>query len=142
MKKALAALALIICMASSKSQNGYEIKINMKGIKDTVCYLMRYKWDSQYMVDTAKVKHGVFTFTGKNPIEKGLYAVLRQSKTSIYFDLPVMDVQKFSVVTDTSDMYAKMKVTGSQVNEDFRQFVIFMSDHYKKAYEYEKEVKA
>jgi len=142
MKRIFTCILALSAYLGLQAQNGYEIKVNIKGIKDTVCYLMRYKWDSQYIADTAQVKNGSMVFKGKEPIEKGLYAVLRQSKSFIYFDMPVTDVQKFSIATDTTDMYNKMKVTGSQVNEDFRQFVIFMSGHYKESYDFEKAVKA
>jgi thiol-disulfide isomerase/thioredoxin len=142
MKRFITGILLFSAMLGAKAQNAYEIKVNIKGIKDSVCYLLKYKWDSQYITDTAKVKNGSFVFKGKNPLEKGLYAVLRQSKSYIYFDMPIAEVQKFSIVTDTLELYNKMKITGSPLNEDFRQFVIFMSSHYKSAYEFEKEVKA
>ena len=141
MKKFIASILLFSAVFGAKAQNAYEIKVNIKGIKDSVCYLLRYKWDSQYIADTAKVKNGSFTFKGKKPLEKGLYAVLRQSKSYIYFDMPITDAQKFSVVADTVDLYSKMKITGSQLNEDFREFVVFMSSHYKAAVDFEKAVK-
>src|ERR1035437_7146577 len=139
MKRFITGILLFSAMLGAKAQNAYEIKVNIKGIKDSVCYLLKYKWDSQYITDTAKVKNGSFVFKGKNPLEKGLYAVLRQSKTYIYFDMPIAEVQKFSIVTDTLDLYSKMKITGSPLNEDFRQFVVFMSSHYKSAFEFEKD---
>jgi hypothetical protein len=142
MKRIITGILLFAATFGLKAQNGYEIKVSIKGIKDTVCYLLRYKWDSQYIVDTAKVKNGSFVFKGNVPIEKGIYAVLRQNKGFIYFDMPVTDVQKFSIATDTLELYNKMKITGSQVNEDFRQFVIFMSSNFKDSYEYEKKIKA
>jgi len=141
MKRFITGIIVFSFALGANAQNAYEIKVNMKGIKDSVCYLLKYKWDSQYITDTAKVKNGSFVFKGKNPLEKGLYAVLRQSKTYIYFDMPIAEVQKFSIVTDTLDLYSKMKITGSPLNEDFRQFVVFMSSHYKSAFEFEKEVK-
>src|ERR1700758_5212096 len=143
MKKIISAIILLATVATSKAQTkeqGYEIKITIKDIKDSVCYLTRYKWDGQYYVDTAKVKKGTFTFKGKQPLEKGLYSVLRANKSYIYFDLPVVE-QKFSIVTDTADIYKNMKIPGPAVNEDFRKFVIFMSSHYKEAYDYEQDIK-
>lgn len=142
MKRIFTLLVLVASMGSLKSQNAYEIKISIKGIKDSVCYLMRYKWDSQYMADTAKAKNGNMVFKGKKPLEKGLYAILRQNKSFIYFDMPVAENQKFSIIADTVDLYSKMKITGSQLNEDFRAFVVFMSGHYKEASDFEKKVKA
>lgn len=144
MKRFLACIILLtgVLGAKAQTQPGYEIKVNIKGIKDSVVYLLRYKWDGQYLVDTAKVKKGSFVFKGKKPLAKGLYAVLRQSKSYIYFDMPIAESQKFSIETDTVELYNKMKITGSQLNEDFRQFVLFMSSHYKSAMDYEKDVKA
>ncbi len=142
MKRFIACVMMFSAVLGAKAQNAYEIKVNIKGIKDSVCYLLKYKWDTQWIVDTAKVKKGSFAFKGNKPLEKGLYAVLRQSKTYIYFDMPVADVQKFSIETDTVDLYSKMKITTSPLNEDFRQFVVFMSSHYKSTYEFEKDVKA
>jgi thiol-disulfide isomerase/thioredoxin len=142
MKKIISALIIMTSLASIKMQaQGYEIKVTIKNIKDSACYLMRYKWDSQYIVDTAVVKKGSFVFKGKEPLEKGLYAILRSNKSFIYFDFPVTEQQKISITTDTSDIYKKMDVTGSVVNEDFKKFVLFMSSHYKDAYDYEIEVK-
>lgn len=139
MKKIISALLLITSFNFLNAQ-GYEIKVNIKGIKDSACYLLRYKWDSQYIIDTAVVKKGMFTFKGKQPLEKGLYAVLRSNKSFIYFDMPITDVQKFSIVTDTAEIYKKMEITGSPLNEDFKKFVLFMSTHYKEAYDFEKDV--
>ncbi|MBS1648008.1 MAG: DUF4369 domain-containing protein [Bacteroidetes bacterium] len=140
MKKTISTLFLISTFAFSQAQ-GYEIKVNIKGIKDSVCYLLRYKWDTPYIIDTAKVKKGTMVFTGKTPLEKGLYAILRQNKGFIYFDLPITENQKFAISTDTSDMYKKMVVTGSPTNEDFKEFVTVMSSRYKEAYDYEKNIK-
>jgi thiol-disulfide isomerase/thioredoxin len=142
MKKIIATLTLIATLTSANVKaQGYEIKVNIKGIKDSACYLLRYKWDSQYIVDTAVVKKGAFTFKGKQPLEKGLYAVLRNNKSFIYFDFPVTDVQKFSITTDTAEIYKKMEITGSPANEEFKNFVLFMSTHYKEAYDFEQGVK-
>jgi thiol-disulfide isomerase/thioredoxin len=142
MKRFLTGIIMLAVFAGAKAQGGYEIKISIKGIKDSVCYLLKYKWDTQYIADTAKVKNGTFTFKGKTPLDKGLYAVLRQTKGYIYFDMPIAESQKFSIATDTVELYNKMKITGSQLNEDFRQFVLFMSSHYKSAFDFEKDVKA
>ena len=44
---------------SGLSQNGYDIKVNFKGCKDSMVYLVKYTWDQQYLVDTCKkIKNG------------------------------------------------------------------------------------
>ena len=142
MKKIISAFIVLVGIAGGQMQaQGYEVKVTIKGIKDSACYLMRYKWDSQYIVDTAVVKKGSFVFKGKEPLEKGLYAILRSNKSFIYFDFPITEQQKISITTDTVDIYKKMEITGSAVNEDFKKFVLFMSSHYKEAYDYEADVK-
>jgi len=140
MKKIISALLLISSFGLVKAQ-GYEIKVTIKGSKDSACYLTIYRWDGQYYVDTAVVKKGVMVFKGNKPLEKGLYSIVSVKKNSLLFDLPITE-QKLSIVTDTADIYKNMKIVGPTVNEDFRQFVIFMSTHYKEAYDFEKDVKA
>ncbi|HXD93557.1 MAG TPA: thioredoxin-like domain-containing protein [Bacteroidia bacterium] len=143
MKKIISALILIAVITNAKAQTspGYEIKVNIKGIKDTVCYLIEYRWEGKYYVDTAVVKKGAFTFKGKKTLEKGLYSLLRANQNQLLFDFPITEQQKFSIVTDTVDMYKNMKITGPSINEDFRQFVVVMSTNYKEAYDFEHDVK-
>src|SRR6185437_6447228 len=123
MKKIISVLILLAAVTGVKAQTApsYEIKVNIKGIKDSVCYLTEWRWEGQYFVDTAIVKKGIFTFKGKKPLEKGLYSILKANKSQIYFDFPVTDQQKISITTDTVDMYKNMKIVGPTVNEDFRQ---------------------
>ncbi len=143
MKRILTSLLLLAAFCGlNAQQKGYEIKINVKGVKDTVLYLMKYKWDTQYLADTAKAKNGTAVFKGKTPLEKGVYAVLRQNKSLIYFDLLITEDQNISIATDTVELYNKMKIVGPAVNEDFRQFVLFMSGKYKDMQDFEKGVKA
>jgi thiol-disulfide isomerase/thioredoxin len=145
MKKIVSAIILIATVATlqaqTKPQQGHEVKVTIKGIKDSVCYLTIYRWEGQYYADTAVVKKGgTMVFKGNKPLEKGLYSIVGGKKNALYFDLPVTE-QKFSIVTDTADIYKNMKITGPTVNEDFRKFVIFMSTHYKEAYDFEQETK-
>ena len=143
MKKMISTLILLSTLTRINAQNsqpGYEVKITIKGLKDSACYLTRYKWEGNYYFDTAVVKKGVFTFKGKQPLEKGLYSVVGAKANTLYFDLLLTD-QKLSIVTDTADIYKNMKITGPSVNEDFRKFVIEMSTNYKEAYDYEQAIK-
>jgi len=145
MKKIVLAIILIATVATTKAQQakeqGYEIKLTIKGLKDSACYLTRYKWEGQYYVDTDVVKKGgVMVFKGKQPLEKGLYSIVGAKRNALYFDLPITE-QKLTITTDTADIYKNMKITGATVNEDFRKFVIFMSTHYKEAYDFEQETK-
>ena len=113
MKKIVSAIILIATVATlqaqTKPQQGHEVKVTIKGIKDSVCYLTIYRWEGQYYADTAVVKKGgTMVFKGNKPLEKGLYSIVGGKKNALYFDLPVTE-QKFSIVTDTADIYKNMK---------------------------------
>lgn len=122
---------------------GYEIKISIKGLKDTVCYLTKYQWEKQYLVDTGRVKNGTVTFKGKQKLERGIYSVVRQNKSIMFFDMLIDEPQRFSISTDTVDVYKNMKITGGgQLYNDFVDFVVTMSSMHKESWDFEQAVKA
>ena len=83
MKKLLLSLSLIfVFTATTKAQSGYDIKINFKGCKDTMAFLVKYTFDQQYIADTCKkIKNGLILFKGKKDLIK-VYEVLEQEKVS------------------------------------------------------------
>jgi hypothetical protein len=135
------AFALVFACSSLLAQDKYEIKIHIKGLKDTVCYLFKYKWETHSIVDTARVSNGRLVFKGKQPLEKGIYFLVNQKLSMIGLDFLVDSNQKFTLSTDTSALYDHLKITGSELNSDFRDFVLYMSKHNKELFEYEKELK-
>ena len=65
MKKILSLTVLVLFTNLSRAQ-GYDIKINFKGAKDTVVYLWHYSFDKFTPIDTcSKVKNGNISFKGK-----------------------------------------------------------------------------
>jgi hypothetical protein len=77
---------ILLSGLSAFSQGGYEIKINLKGAKDTMVFLAKYQFDKQYIVDTCKnVKGGNIVFKGKRDLDKGVYFLVGQEKVR-YFD--------------------------------------------------------
>jgi thiol-disulfide isomerase/thioredoxin len=125
-------LSLILTLSlSSFSQGGYEIKINFKGLKDTVAYLARYTFDKQYMIDTCKkVSKGNVVFKGKKDLNKGVYFLVSQDKVR-YFDFFINETQKFSINTDISDIVNTLKSTGSKENEAFFSYIKFITNKNK-----------
>lgn len=105
---------------------GYSIKIRVKGIKDTVCYLANYFGDKQYLKDTARVdSKGNFTFEGKNPLEGGIYMAVLPGKR--YFEIIISGTEKsFSMETDTADYAKYMKVKDSEENTYFYDYLKFL----------------
>src|SRR5690606_715657 len=113
------------------SAQGHDIKITMKGLKDTAVYLVKYRWDQQYVVDTCKnIKNGVVTFKGKNNLDKGMYILVSQA-TAVYFEFFVNDSQKFTITGDVSDPTGNLSVTGSKENEHFFSYLKFVASKNK-----------
>ena len=112
---------------SGLSQNGYDIKVNFKGCKDSMVYLVKYTWDQQYLVDTCKkIKNGQIQFKGKKDLDKGVYVLVSQSN-SIYFDFFINENQKFSISTDISDVVNSLKVSGNKENEEFFKYIKYIN---------------
>jgi thiol-disulfide isomerase/thioredoxin len=128
MKKIILFLFSCIFLASiSKAQSGYDIKINFKGCKDTMVYLVKYTFDQQYISDTCKnVKNGVIQFKGKEDLDKGVYTLVSEAK-SIYFDFFINENQKFTITTDMSDIVSNLKVTGNRENELFFSYIKYIT---------------
>jgi thiol-disulfide isomerase/thioredoxin len=106
---------------------GYDIRINFKGNKDTVMYLVKYVWDQKYIADTSKrIKDGQVIFKGKQPLDKGVYVLVSQGK-SIYFDIFINENQKFTMNCDNSDIVNSIKITGNKENETFFNYIKFIT---------------
>ena len=128
MKKFLFLLTVLMLGLSFEAQNSYEIKINFKGAKDTMMYLVKYTWDQQYIVDTSKkVKNGLVEFKGKRPLDKGVYTLVSEGK-SIYFDFFINESQKFSISTDAADIVNTLKAPGNKENELFFSYIKFITN--------------
>ena len=112
------------------ASTGHEIKIRITGLHDTAIYFGNHFGDKQYVSDTIKVDHnGNAVIKGKADLEGGIYLIVLPSKT--YFEI-IVDEQKFSIETDTSDFYGKMKITGSPDNVIFRDYQVMMANATKK----------
>lgn len=118
-------LLVFLLTASSSSMaasGGYEIKVRLNGLRDTICYLGNHFGEKQYVKDTVRVDHdGWAVFKGNEPLPGGIYLVVLPSHT--YFEI-VVNEQKFTIETDTVDFVESMKITGSLENKLF-------NDHQK-----------
>lgn len=124
--KKITFLFCVLISALSYSQ-GYDIKVTIKGSKDTMVYLAKYNFDKQYIVDTCKkVKGGNISFKGKNNLDKGVYFVVSQEKVR-YFDFFVNESSKLTITTEISDMVNSLKAPGSKENEDFFGYIKFIT---------------
>ncbi len=109
-----------------QAKDGYNIKVKVKGVKDTVCYLANYYGSKQYLKDTANVDDkGNFVFQGQEQLPGGIYIVVLPDKK--YFEFIVNKEQKISLETDINDLVKNMKIKGSPENKLFYDYLNFIN---------------
>lgn len=119
--------ALVLFSPAIIAQSGYDIKINFKGCKDTVVYLVKYTFGTPSIADTCKkVKNGQIQFKGKKDLDKGMYVLVSEGK-STYFDFFINETQKFGMSSDISDMLGSLKSIGNKENEQFFTYVKYIN---------------
>jgi thiol-disulfide isomerase/thioredoxin len=124
----LVAFIALLTGTSALAQSGYEIKFSIKDLPDDTLYLVRYLFDKQYISDTCKnVKGGVGVFKGKTDLDKGIYTLVSERK-SIYFDFFVNETQRFSISSDMKDIVNSLKATGSKENEEFFNYIKYITN--------------
>ncbi|HSD05606.1 thioredoxin-like domain-containing protein [Flavobacterium sp.] len=143
MKKNLQCFVLFFCFVFAQAQTGHEIKINLKNCKDTVAYLAFYQFDKLYIADTCKkVINGNIVFKGKKKLDKGVYFVYNQEKGN-YFDFIVDDQsQKQQISSDKANLLENLKAMNSKQNENFFNYIRFVSSKNKEFDGFKKKVKA
>ncbi|HEX5002271.1 MAG TPA: redoxin domain-containing protein, partial [Bacteroidia bacterium] len=117
--------ALLLSAGSLFAQNGYEIKVKVKGVADSLCYLANYFGEKQYIKDSCNAdKEGNFLFKGSEALPGGIYLVVVPGRR--YFEIIVDRQQKFSIETDNADLVGALKVKGSSDNEAFYEYLKFI----------------
>lgn len=110
---------------------GYHLKFQIKGIQDTVCYLANYFGDKTYLTDTALVdEKGKFVFEGDSVLPGGIYIIAGQANNK-YFECIVDKEQQFSILTDLRDVSANAKISNSEDNTLFFEYIVQNINHYK-----------
>jgi thiol-disulfide isomerase/thioredoxin len=145
MSKYITSLAIAflgIFSAPAFAAESHSIKIRIQGLKDSTCYLANYYGDMQYIQDTAKGdKNGLLVFERKKKLEPGMYLLVMGKKK--LFDLMIMENdQHFSMQTDTSDYSGHMKITGSEENKLFFEYLNWLSAKQKEAEKFHSRYKA
>lgn len=142
MKRFTLTLLLFLPLVSfSGNDQGFSIKVRIKGLKDTVCYFGNYYADKQYVKDTSHVdENGNMLFSGKEKLPGGIYIVVLPSKK--YFELIIDKEQHFSMETDTTGLVSKMKVKGSEDNILFYKYMNYIEERSIGVNELKKKMEA
>jgi thiol-disulfide isomerase/thioredoxin len=120
MKRGLIGIVLILSVLGVSAQNkpGYNINIEIEGLRDSSIYLAYHFGNKQYLKDTIALdSRGRGVFTGKEALPQGIYLVVLPGKK--YFEILVSDNQKFSASCLFSDYFATLKFSGSAENSAF-----------------------
>lgn len=133
-----------LCATSSFSKDsseGYEIKFDIKHLDDSVVYLARYYGDNKYIRDTIETNgKEKFTITGEKELECGIYLIVREKRNS-YFEF-IVNNQKFTVISDTSDFINKTTFVNSPENNQLYDYFKFAGKLGKKANKLQQEIKS
>ncbi|MEZ0487700.1 thioredoxin-like domain-containing protein [Fibrella aquatica] len=124
----LIALCVVISSLSVSAQvpekSGYRIEGRIKGLRDTTITLAHYFGYNQYIPkDTAHIDStGRFVFEGTKTLPGGLYIAIPPLKKQRFIELVLPEsvgTSFFSFDTDTVNITANMRVTGSPDTEAY-----------------------
>jgi len=112
---------LIPLMLFSQLKTGYEIKINISGLKDSSIYLAYHLGDKQYIQDTIILDaKGNGVFKGAQSLPQGIYLVVLPGRT--YFEILMSTDQIFNISCLYSDYNNTLKFEGSEENSAFLEY--------------------
>jgi len=138
-KKTLLFIALALGISISafadgeKSIKGYNLQFKITGIPDKTCKLAYYFADKQYLKDTVIAQNGVFTFRGDETLPGGIYIIILPNNQ--YFEAMIDKDQDFRMETDTAAYVGNMKVTGSEDNKLFYDYLKYINPKQKESKE-------
>ncbi|WP_276503908.1 TlpA family protein disulfide reductase [Terrimonas pollutisoli] len=124
--KKLSMIPLLLLSSLAFAQNGYEIKVTLKPVKNQYIYLGHYSGKQYPVVDSVKLNEkseGVFK--GPKELGGGIYLVVYPNKDR-FLEILIDKKQQFSLIADTTDSRAK-KFVNSPDNELFNEYQKYMA---------------
>jgi peroxiredoxin len=99
-------------------KNGYEIPVNISGLRDSTIFLAYHMGDKQYIKDTVTLdSKGSGVFSGEETLPQGIYMIVLPGKK--YFEVLMSTDQNFSVNCSYIDYFNTLKFSGSDENSAF-----------------------
>jgi thiol-disulfide isomerase/thioredoxin len=114
-------LILIVIPLFSQVKEGYNISLNISGLRDSTLYLAYHFGNKQYIKDTIRLDdkgHGVFH--GKDELPQGIYMVVLPGRK--YFEILMDKDQQYSLSCNYSDYFNTLKFSGSDENTRFVEY--------------------
>ncbi len=111
----------------------YKIKVTIDNYSNDTLMLGYHYGEKQYLRDTAIRKNGEFIFQGKDELEPGMYLVVTRPDNDYFQMLVESGKQNFSIRTSADDLSGKLKYKDSKLNEEFIEYVDFVSSRRSEA---------
>nr|MBS0038047.1 DUF5106 domain-containing protein [Saprospiraceae bacterium] len=124
---------LLLCCVNVAfgQEEGYHIEIQLDGYENDTLFLAYYHGDKQYMQDTTYRKGGRFIFSGEDPLDPGMYIVVRNSERTFFQLLIDYDEMHFSLQADNDEVAKTVRLRGAPQNEAFYEYMGFLQDQRK-----------
>ncbi len=127
----LSGISTITFADGEKETKGYNLQFKISGIPDKTCKLAYYFADKQYLKDTVIAQNGAFVFKGDETLPGGIYIIILPNNQ--FFELMIDKDQDFRMETDTVAYVGNMKVTGSEDNKLFYDYLKFINPKQKES---------
>jgi len=125
MKRILLFFFILLCVSSSRAQEGYSINITLKPYKNTYVYLGYYYGTKKALADSTLLDiNSKGVFKGKQALPGGIYFIVSPQK-AILFEVLIDKQQRFSIVADTANLHSGVVFTGTADNTLFQKYTNF-----------------
>jgi peroxiredoxin len=119
-------IVLLFSFSAFSQKDAFKIKMTVKGLQDSSCYLINYFGNQRYYKDTSTFnKEGVVIFSGKEHHPGGIYGVYTSGK--LLFEIVINGEPLVELETDTLDYINNMVVKKSEENKIFFDHLKFIT---------------
>lgn len=102
-------------------RTGFDLDININGLRDSTVYLAYHLGDKQYIKDTLKLdNNGHGKLSGKESLPQGIYMIVLPGRS--YFEILISEDQFFGINCSYKDYFNTLKFTGSDENTAFIEY--------------------
>lgn len=119
--------SLLFLASMGLSGQGYQIKVNIKGLSVDTLILGEYFTSRMVPKDTIILrKDGTGVFENEIAFQGGMYLIYISPEK--YFDFLLGDDQQFSIQADVSDLAGSIVFSGSEDNSLFSEYKTFLQE--------------
>jgi peroxiredoxin len=120
-------ISLSVSSLASIAQSSFNFTINgtLKNVAENSYTYIHHKWNNKDLTDSAKVKGGKFTFTGKGS-EPNMYWMTKSRNMNEQPNLIFFIDGGKTTITANADSLPQAKITGGQTQKDYNDYNAMM----------------